>query len=209
MSEKIKELFYDEEWKLKIQKKLPYLFQIAEIDSSRAGRVGMEVGSVRERILVSLIVAYFGEDIVDIEIPITEAEVDVKVGNNPISIKSLTGKYFGGVKLIWTVDEDNAIEFRNNYSPSCNMLFVKLNWGHKDNLYLIPIEIQKEILNEIGVEKYIKLPKKGINPRGVEISSYALKLLCFNKSTLKIEIEWEKIATNYNPYKKWLDYWKE
>ena len=35
----------------KIQKKLPFLFQLAEMESlQRAGKVGMEVGSLRENI---------------------------------------------------------------------------------------------------------------------------------------------------------------
>jgi hypothetical protein len=33
----------------KIQKRLPYLYHLAELDSSRAGKIGMEVGSLREK----------------------------------------------------------------------------------------------------------------------------------------------------------------
>jgi hypothetical protein len=44
-----------------IAQKLPYLFRIAEVESSRAGKIGMEVGSVREEIIVSLLIYKFGE----------------------------------------------------------------------------------------------------------------------------------------------------
>ena len=43
------EIFEDRLLVEKIQRRLPHLFFYAERDSSRAGRVGMEVGSVRER----------------------------------------------------------------------------------------------------------------------------------------------------------------
>ena len=41
-------LFEDKNIVLKIQRRLPFLFQLAEIESSRAGKTGMEAGSVRE-----------------------------------------------------------------------------------------------------------------------------------------------------------------
>jgi hypothetical protein len=50
MNDKILELFNDKHLVTKIQKKLPKLFHLAELESSRAGKVGMEVGSVREKI---------------------------------------------------------------------------------------------------------------------------------------------------------------
>jgi hypothetical protein len=37
----------------KIKRKLPHLFNIAELESSRAGKIGMEVGSIREKILIN------------------------------------------------------------------------------------------------------------------------------------------------------------
>ena len=89
---RISELFSDKKIVDKIQRRLPKLFHLAELESSRAGKVGMEVGSVREKILVALFIYKFGEQNVETEIPITEAEVDVKVFGNPISIKKITGK---------------------------------------------------------------------------------------------------------------------
>lgn len=70
----------------------------------------MEVGSVRERIMVALLIYKFGEANVETEIPITEPEVDAELFGAPVSIKTITGKGFGGVKLIWTVDVENTNE---------------------------------------------------------------------------------------------------
>jgi hypothetical protein len=67
MSSKLIEIFEDKRLVEKIRKRLPYLFHLAELESSRAGQIGMEVGSLWE------------------------------------TIKTITGKGFGDVKLIWKV----------------------------------------------------------------------------------------------------------
>jgi len=104
MASRLGEIFEDERLVNRVRNKLPYLFQLAELESSRAGKIGMEVGSLRERIIVALLIYKFGEANVETMIPITEPEVDVKLFGKPISIKTITGKGFSGVKLIWTVD---------------------------------------------------------------------------------------------------------
>jgi hypothetical protein len=86
----ITDLFTDQNTIARIQMRLPALFQIAESESSRAGKVGMEVGSARERILIALLIYKFGEANVETAIPITEPEMDVKVFGCPISIKTIT-----------------------------------------------------------------------------------------------------------------------
>jgi len=96
----IKQLFEDKILIDKIKNKLPYLFQLAELECSRAGKVGMEVGSVREKIITALLVYKYGEENVITEIPITESEVDVILFDTPISIKTITGKKPKNVKLI-------------------------------------------------------------------------------------------------------------
>ncbi|MBM4175928.1 MAG: type II restriction endonuclease subunit R [Ignavibacteria bacterium] len=169
MDNNILNLFSESEVIRKIQVKLPKLFQIAELESQRAGKVGMEVGSIRERIIVSLLIYKFGEENVETEIPITEPEVDVKLFGNPISIKTKSGSGYSGVKLIWTVDAQNALEFQNIYSPSCDMIYVQINWGNTGGLFCFPLNVQLEIFNNLGRENYIKLPSLGTNPRGAEI----------------------------------------
>jgi hypothetical protein len=208
LPDKIMEMFKDEKLRTRIKNKLPYLFQIAELESSRAGKIGMEVGVLRERIIVALLIYKFGEANVETEIPTTESEVDVKVDNNPISIKTITGS-LNGVKLIWTVDAEKAREFREHYTPLCGMLLTQIVWGKKGAQFFIPLEAQNQVFKVLGREKYIKLPKAGTNPRGVEISKDALTLLTEHELTQKIEIDWQKVEINFNPFKRWLDYWRE
>jgi len=203
------EIFEDKELGTRIQRKLPYLFQLAELESSRAGKIGMEVGSLRERIVVALLIYKFSGDNVETEIPITEPEVDVNLFGQAVSVKTLTGKGFSGVKLIWTVDAQKAKEFRETYYPHCDILLVQINWNNKGGLYYIPLRTQKRLFDKIGKKKYIKLPKPGTNPRGVEITKEALEVLVEDKDSKVIEIYWQKAKIDYNPYKRWVDYWEE
>jgi hypothetical protein len=203
------EMFGDETLKLKIRKRLPYLYRIAELESSRAGKIGMEVGSVREKIIIALLIYKFGESNVKTDIPITKPEVDVELFGQPVSVKTITGKGFGGVKLIWTVDAQKAREFRENYSPCCDILFVQIVWNAKGGFYYIPLEAQGRLFESIGRDSYIKLPKAGTNPRGVEISKEALSSLVLDKESKVIEIDWQKSEIDYHPYKRWVDYWSE
>lgn len=210
MAKEINKIFEEENIILKIKDKLPYLFQLAEIDNSRDGKLGMEIGSARERILVALLIYKFGSENVISNIAITQSEIDVIVYNEPISIKTVTGKNVIGVKLIWTVDASKALQFIDKYSPECDILFAHINWNSTGALYLLSKEAQKEVLIECGKNLYFKLPKEGTNPRGVEISNLAIRKLVEHQSTKKIEIDWKRNDDiEYNNYDRWVDEWKQ
>jgi len=205
----IVELFSDELFIKKIQVLLPQLFEIAQIESSRAGKTGMEVGNLREKILVSMLIHKFGKDNVDTEKPTTEPEVDVKISGHPLSIKTITKKYLGGIKISWTVDEAKSKEFLNTYIPTCDMLIARIEWNNMGGIYYIPQKVQKEYIEANGIETYLKLPKPGTNPRGIEITRTSLESLSTNENSKSLEIEWTKRDLNYDPYKRWVDYWNE
>ncbi len=209
MSNRLIEIFDDENLIDKIKRRLPYLFQLAELESSRAGKTGMEVGSVRERIVVALLIYKFGEANVETEIPITEPEVDAKLFGKPLSVKTTTSKNFGGVKLIWTVDAQKAKEFRQNYYPHCDILLVQINWNDVGGFYYIPLNVQKRVFDRIGRDNYIKLPKPGTNPRGVEITKEALFTLVKEPGCKSITIDWQRTEIEFNSYKRWVDLWRE
>ncbi len=209
MATRLIEIFEDHALIEKIKRKLPYFFTLAELESSRAGKVGMEVGSVRERIIVALLIFKFGEANVECEIPITEPEVDANIFGEPVSIKTITGKGFGGVKLVWTVDAHKAKEFRESYYPRCDMLLIQINWGDLGGIYYIPLEVQKRIFAKFGRRKYFKLPKAGTNPRGVEITKEALSNLVDQQESKCIPINWHRTEKVFNPYARWVDLWRE
>ncbi|MBI4016783.1 MAG: ThaI family type II restriction endonuclease [Candidatus Aenigmarchaeota archaeon] len=200
------EIFRDSKLIEDIKRKLPKLFQIAEIEASRAGKVGMEVGSVREKIIIALLIHKFGEEKVNVRLPITESESDVILDGKGISIKTITGN--GGVKAVWTVDASKAREFIDNYEPKCDIILVKICWGTDDGgFFLIPLTVQEEILQLLGKENYLKMPKAGTNPRGVEFSKEALDKLLSHKNTLRIQLTWKKEKIDYDIYARWVDYW--
>ena len=196
----------------RVKNKLPHLFQLAELESSRNGKIGMEIGSVRERILIALLMYKFGIDIVDPDIPITAPEIDVIVNNTPLSIKTTTtnSERWNSIKLIWTVDTQKALEFKNSYIPSCDMLVAKIRWNGEGKLLLFSKESQCEVLNEIGRDRYIKLPKENTNSRGVEITAEALLMLENRQDTRIININFTREKIDYREmYTKWLDAWRE
>jgi len=207
MVSRLSEIFEDKKLIEKIKKRLPYLFQIAALESSRAGKIRMDVGIPREKILIALLIYKFGEGYVETEIPPTEPEIDVKLFGYPVSVKTITG--MGGVKIAWTVDPQKAREFRETYTPKCDTLLVNIEWGGIGNLFYIPLEVQQSVFRSLGRERYLKLPKEGTNPRGVEISKEALLSLVRASNTKSIEIEWQRSAIEYKPYQRWLDYWKK
>lgn len=205
----IAELFTDQTLIAKIQKRLPELFYLAELESSRAGKVGMEVGSMREKILIALLLYKFGEQNVQTNLPIHEPETDVIVFGRSLSIKTMTGTSFKSVKLIWTVDAQQAITFSQHYVPCCDMLLVQVNWDNVGGCFWFSQEAQTETLEKMGRAEYIKLPKAGTNPRGVELSGKALAVLSNHPQTLKFPVQWHRTKVDYNPYRRWLDFWQE
>lgn len=209
MQSQLAQLFDDKEIIKRIRNRLPNLFRLAELESSRAGKIGMQVGSIRENILVALLIYKFGEENVETEIPIVEPEIDVKLFRKPISIKTITSPSFGGVKLIWTVDAQKAREYRESYCPICDILLARIHWNNIGGLYYIPLESQKRLFDEIGREHYIKLPIAGTNPRGVEFGRNVLARLVTDNQSKHIEINWQSNITEFKPYKRWLDLWKE
>ncbi len=206
---KLIEIFEDNDLIQKIQTRLPSLFQLAEEECSRAGKIGMQVGSIRENIIIALLIYKFGPTNIDTNIPITKKEVDVKLYGQPISIKTITGKFLTGIKMIWTVDPTSALEFKRNYKPECDMLLIQTNWNDIGKLYYIPLDSQIRCFNALGRQIYIKLPKEGTNPRGVELSKDAVMGLVNDSATKTIEITWKKSQIKFDAYQRWIDLWEK
>lgn len=208
MSKYLKQLFSDQQIVQKVKEKMPDLFQLAEEDSSCAGKLGMEVGSARERIIIALLIYKFGEENVKTDIPITKSEIDAILFDNEVSIKTISGD-LSGVKLIWTVDSKKALEFSKNYIPTADILLVNINCGATSAFYYFSKESQIRVFKKLGAKKYLKLPKKGTNPRGVEVTKKAVELLVFDRDTMLIDIDWKRRKVKYNIYNRWVELWKK
>ncbi len=196
-----------------IQTRLSSLFYQVELENSRAGKVGMEVGNARENIIIALLMSVYGEGA--IEIPsTTEPEADVLVNSHPLSIKTITkkSKAIPSIKLSWTVDKETARNFVTNYRPSIDLLFVEIFWSGKGGFYLIPKKAQEDVLDYLKVEQYLNLPKEGTNPRGIEITKEAMSHLLNHSETMFIKIVWQpKDITQAEEmrarYHRWLELW--
>lgn len=197
----------------RVQNKLPHLFQLAEMECQRNGKVGMEVGSTREKILIALLMYKFGLDDVDADIDITVPEIDVFVKHEPLSIKTVTTKnnqWSNGVKLVWSVDAATASNFKQKYTPTCGMMLARIQWEDNGALYFFSKELQTNVMNTIGKDAYMVLPKPGTNARGVELSSTALENLTTHPAARKIDIFFKREELDYREvYTKWLDAWHD
>jgi hypothetical protein len=213
-------MFRDEKIVEKIRRKLPYMFFIAEIEMSKSGKVGMEVGTLREQIIIALLIYKFGYENVKPN-PITTEDFDLRLYGKPVSIKTIKkslpkriGKFSGsGIKLIWKVDWEKVENFYRKYEPKSEMLLVEVSWSKEGGFYYIPLEVQREIFKEIGRDRYVYRHKKGTNPRGVEISNEGIKRLIEHPQTKKIDIFWKKPEIGadiiYKPYRRWVELWAE
>lgn len=200
------ELFEDRVWVEKICRKLPYLFYLAEMEVFK-GRTGMEAGTIREQVLIALLICKFGEENVNTRLEITEPEVDVKLFGFPISIKTARG---WGFKVSWTVNQIRSREFAMAYAPRTDILYARINRGGKGGLYYVPLEVHREIFQSMGRENFLKLPKPGTNPRGVEIREEAVRKMCSDPRARSIEISWARSPiTPKEVYRRWVELWKE
>ena len=203
----INDIFDNETIQNVINVSLPKQFQIAELECSRNGKIGMEVGSLREKIVGGLFIHLLGTYNVDTNISITESEVDLRILGKDVSIKTITGN-LSGVKLVWTVDPIKVNRFKNTYVPTCDLLLIQINWDGFGGMYYITRETQIRCINNIGKDQYFKTPKLGTNPRGVEISCAALTTLVNDSETKTIKISWQRDDIDFDPYKRWIDCWK-
>lgn len=220
MIEQLNQMFGDEKIVEKIKRKLPYMLFIAEVEMSKSGKVGMEVGTLREQIIIALLIYKFGYENVKPN-PITTEDFDIELYGKPVSIKTIKknlpkriGKFSGsGIKLIWTVDWEKVENFYRNYEPKSEILLVEVSWGKDGGFYYIPSEVQREVFGEIGRNRYIYRHRRGTNPRGVEISNEGIKRLIEHRQTRKIDIFWERPEIGaeiiYKPYQRWVEIWAE
>ena len=196
----------------KIVRVLPTLFNMAELESKRGKRLGMEVGIVRERIITALFMYAYGDDSVSF-LPSISHERDIILHNYPISIKTrLYNKKcdYGGVKLVWTVDWQKVQEFIAQFKPQSDMVYVNIVWGGTGAFHIIKKETQQSLYNRHGVAWYCKVPRQGTNYRGIEISREALRECAEHVDTIRIPIQWNRdrsLLEERALYRRWLELW--
>ena len=196
-------------YKEKIVKVLPTLFNMVELENKRGNRLGMEVGTARERVLIALFMYVYGSE--NIEFPsATSPELDVLVNSHPVSIKTKSRSGFSGVKLVWTVDWKKIDEFLTSYHPGSHLLYVNIMWGTTGKFFLITKQAQEDTIEELSIEGYVKVPPRGTNPRGVEFSRNAMSILQNHQTTQSLSIEWNRdksLLVERALYGRWIPLW--
>ena len=193
----------------KIAKVLPTLFNMVELENRRGKKLGMEVGTARERVLIALFMYVYESRNIAFP-PSTSPELDVLIKGRPVSIKTKSSSGLSGVKLVWTVDWTKIEEFLASYRPGSDLLYVNILWGKTGKLFLIPKRVQENTLQKLGIRGYTKVPPRGTNPRGVEISSDAMRSLQNHPSTQSIPIEWKRdksLLVERALYGRWIELW--
>ena len=199
-----KDIFTSVEFQDLIKSKLPKLFEIAEVESTRGGKIGMEVGILRERVLTSFFISKVGEDNVDSDSSATENSKDVQVNGDDISIKTFTGSGYSGVKIFWTSDTESAKRVMDTYTPKFDLIVANINWGsNKGGLYYVDKQTQRQVMDSVGRNKFLKI-SSGSNNRGITYGTDVLKRLLNHENSLKIEIDCVKTNEKFNIFERWV-----
>lgn len=206
MMDHLFDIFIDPESIEKIQKRIPYMFTVAEIESMRGGKIGMEVGTVRERVIISLLRYKFGKANVNDKLPTTKADIDVLLFKKPISIKTKTGS-LSGIKVSWTVDAKSSKQFIETFEPQTDLLLVHIIWEKTGGFYYIPLSVQKKIFKKVGRNNYLQKPKEGTNPRGISYSQKVIEAFVSDNESYKIPIQWIRPDVKIDILQKWDEMW--
>ena len=188
---------------------MPTLFNMVELENRRGNKLGMEVGTARERVLIALFMYVYGSKSVEFP-PSNSPELDVLVNKQPLSIKTKSSKGLTGVKLVWTVDWNKIDAFLRTYVPSSHLLYINIIWGKTGSFFLIPKHVQRTVLERLTIINYAKVPPRGTNPRGVELSKTAMHLLQTHQDTQSLTIDWKRdksLLVERALYDRWIGLW--
>lgn len=157
----------------KYVKGLITLYQSSQMECSRSSGLTPEVGSSRERDLISSFVSNLE---LSVNYNITnDKEEDVLVNDLKVSIKhsSNKSKSQSGIKIIWTVDSEKRNEFLKNFTFNCDIIIIYVRFSETlDKGQIEVIFIVKEKLSEI--HENFKSNNKNVfncldgNSRGIE-----------------------------------------
>ena len=202
-NEKSLSWFDDQSFRNIIENNLPLLFKEAELETTRGGKIGMEVGTLRERILIACMIKCFGETKISTDFGVAESSKDVKVFEDIISIKTFSNDGYGGLKIFWASDNETVNKTIENYVPQNNLLITNIRWGKKEGgVFLIPLDVQNEFFQINGAKNYLK--KNSGNNRGISINKEILVSMLKDPRTKKIEIDWILHKIPFNIYERWI-----
>jgi hypothetical protein len=183
------------------------LYQSSQLECSRSSRLTPEVGSSREKDLISSLVS---NPLLEVNYVISnEKEEDVIVNNNNISIKHSSNKNNNqsGIKIIWTVDTEKRNEFIKIFKFNCDLIIVYVRFdktienGIIEIIYINCNELQnQQTISNIQNEPIFKCLEG--NSRGIEFDKIFFEKIIQN-SLFHIKINFNNFKCDIcNPISK-------
>ena len=184
----------------RIRKKLPPAFEMMGQQAH-----GAEVGVLREGVLIGMFMAFLGENRVNPDTEVVEA--DCAIGNVPLSIKTVTGKTLSNVRIKWTVDQEKVREFIDTFKPTCDLLIVRILWEGQGRISYLPLETQQQAYAKLGIEYLDYRP--GTNTRGVNLSRAAVESMEKDPKATIVPVQWYRSVQPQSKYDRWVSYWQD
>ena len=184
--------FIDPVFILRVKDELPKLFKEARREAEALSNL-MTVGLFRKKKIIMLLTQYYGYNRVKTTFSSRIYGRDVEIDKRAISIKTVSNS--NDVKIKWTVDSDRADLVMKDYVPLYDLLIARVNWDMRaifqpSGLFFIPKDTQRNILQTLGRENYLKPPTPNRNTRGVSLTREAFENLLIDNNTIHIDIDW-------------------
>lgn len=164
---------------------------------STNGKIGMEVGKWREKIMIVCLWDCFGKENVII-VSESKGNIDMYFFGVPMSIKfaDIT-KNVTKINATWSIGktDEQVEENKKEYKPDFTILYCGIRYGQTCNsIFLIDTKTQNEVFGELGRETYLTRGGKGLT-----IPAKVVKKLIQHQSTKSIVVTYfpDKI-TNHN-----------
>ena len=171
-------------------------FRDIYIEKTENGKVGAEIGKDREVTIKSLLKLSLGceNNYVEITDPNLKG-LDTIINGEPISIKSPMADWKKkGMPMQCTVKwrEHNFENIKENFTIDNHLLYVGF-WKTEysgPSIYFIPKHVQLEIIEEVGIDKYLNIKPNGTT---VFIPRRIMDKLVKHPETLIYSLSWENI----------------
>jgi len=202
MLDQLARLLTDPQYIEIIRQKLPPAFQTVEDELKGNPAVGL----LREQVILGMLIAFLGEDRIDLVKGGVNPDTDCFVDSEPLSIKTVS--LSGGLRLKWTSNAVKAREFMDTYQPSAHLLVVRVVWGGVGSMRLLPLDSQRRVFKQMGLARYLEY-RGTTNTRGVNLSPQAESALLRDPQAVSLAVSWHRSEATMNPIDKWVTYWRQ